>query len=176
MQGKIYHGDVIKWKLFPRYLPFVLGIHQSPMNSPHKGQWRGALMFSLICAAWINGWANNRDAGDLRRHCVLYDVTVMTLSSEIILGTCSAAERCHCLSPYPEWSLVLHLSVCSLPCLPKALYRRRYINYACKISSTLTSSENGLLFMAQWFSYSLFWINHKWNWYLQTVQGHVLTV
>ena len=40
------HDDVIKWKHFPRYCPFVRGIHRSPMNSPHKGQWRGALMFS----------------------------------------------------------------------------------------------------------------------------------
>ena len=40
------------------------------------GQWRGALMFSLICA-WINGWVNNREAGDLRRHRAHYDVTVM---------------------------------------------------------------------------------------------------
>ena len=31
-------------------------------DSPHKGQWRGALMFSLICA-WKNGWANNRGVG-----------------------------------------------------------------------------------------------------------------
>ena len=70
------HHDVIKWKHFPRYWPFVRGIHWSPVNSPHKGQWRRALMFSLICA-WINGWENNREAGDLRRHRVLYDVTVM---------------------------------------------------------------------------------------------------
>ena len=49
------HDDVIKWKHFPRYWPFVRRIHRSPVNSPHKGQWRGALMFSLICA-WINGW------------------------------------------------------------------------------------------------------------------------
>ena len=42
------HGDVIKWKHFPRYWPFVREIHRSPVNSPHKGQWRGALMFSLI--------------------------------------------------------------------------------------------------------------------------------
>ena len=48
------HDDVIKWKHFPRYWPFVRGIHRSPVNSPHKGQWRGALMFSVICA-WING-------------------------------------------------------------------------------------------------------------------------
>ena len=44
------HDDVIKWKHFPRYWPFMRGIHRSPANSPHKGQWRGALMFSLICA------------------------------------------------------------------------------------------------------------------------------
>ena len=42
------HDDVIKWKHFPRYWPFVWGIHRSPVNSPHKGQRRGALMFSLI--------------------------------------------------------------------------------------------------------------------------------
>ena len=43
---------------------------------PHKGQWRGVLMFSLICA-WINGWVNSREAGDLRRHRAYYDVIVM---------------------------------------------------------------------------------------------------
>ena len=58
------HDDVIKWKHFPRHWPFVWGIHRSPVNSPHKGQWRGALMFSLVCA-WINGWVNNSEAGDL---------------------------------------------------------------------------------------------------------------
>ena len=44
------HDDIIKWKHFRRYWPFVRGIHRSPVNSPHKGQWRGALVFSLICA------------------------------------------------------------------------------------------------------------------------------
>ena len=43
------HDDVIKWKHFPRYWPFVRRIHRSPVNSPYKGQWRGALMFYLIC-------------------------------------------------------------------------------------------------------------------------------
>ena len=50
--------------------------NRSPVNSPHKGQWRGALMFSLI-SAWINGLVNNGEAGDLRRHRAHYDVTVM---------------------------------------------------------------------------------------------------
>ena len=70
------YDDVIKWKHIPRYWPFVWGIHRWPVNSPHKGQWRGALMFSLICAR-INGWINNRESGDLRRHCAHYDVIVM---------------------------------------------------------------------------------------------------
>ena len=71
-----WHDDVIKWKHFPRNWPFVRGIHRSPVNSPHKGQWRGALMFSLTCA-WMNEWVNNREAGDLRRFLAHYDVTVM---------------------------------------------------------------------------------------------------
>ena len=43
--------------------------------APHKGQWRGALMYSLICV-WINGWVNRREADDLRRYRAYYDVTV----------------------------------------------------------------------------------------------------
>ena len=70
------HDDVIKWKHFPCYWPFVRGIHRSPLNSPHKGQWRRALMFSFICA-WISGWVNNREIGDLRCHGAHCDVIVM---------------------------------------------------------------------------------------------------
>ena len=70
------HDDVIKWKHFPRYWPFVRGIHRSPVNSPHKGRWRGALMFTLIYV-WINGYVNSREAGDLRRYCAHYGVAVM---------------------------------------------------------------------------------------------------
>ena len=47
---------------------------------PHKGQWCRALMFSLICA-WIRGWVNNREAGDLRCHRTHYDVIVMALTT-----------------------------------------------------------------------------------------------
>ena len=61
---------------FPRYWPFVLGIPRLPLNFPHKGQRRGALMFSLICV-WTNGWVYNRDAGDLRRRRAHHDVTLM---------------------------------------------------------------------------------------------------
>ena len=59
------------------------GINRSPVNSPHKGQRRGALMFSLICT-WINGSGNNHEVGDLRRHRAHYDVTEMRGGLSII--------------------------------------------------------------------------------------------
>ena len=72
------HDDIIKCKHFPHYWPFVREIHQSSVDSPHKGQWPGALMF--FCP-WANGWANNRGAGDLRQHRAHYDITVMSLEN-----------------------------------------------------------------------------------------------
>ena len=54
--------------------PFFRGIHQSPVNSPHKSQWRGTLMFLLICA-WIKrlskqswGWWFETPSRSLWRH------------------------------------------------------------------------------------------------------------
>ena len=82
------HNDVIKWKYFPRNWPFLREIHRSPVNFPHKGQWRRALMFSLIYA-WINDWVNNREAGDLRRQHGHYDVIVMAADQQWV---------CHCWS------------------------------------------------------------------------------
>ena len=114
------HDDVIKWKHFPRYWPFVREIHRSPVNFPHKGQWCGALMFTLICAR-MNGWVNNREAGDLRRYLVHYDVIVMWLlrcdileldgsfcfirvnHSHIHQGCFTGTEAIECL-PQFQWS------------------------------------------------------------------------
>ena len=61
---------------FSALLAICVGIYRWTANSPHRGQWRGALVLSLICA-WINGWVNNREAGDRRRHRAHYDVAVM---------------------------------------------------------------------------------------------------
>ena len=60
---------------FSALLALCAGIHRSPVNSPHKGQWRGALMFSLICAlnkrfskqSW--GWWFKTPLRSLWRHC-----------------------------------------------------------------------------------------------------------
>ena len=85
------HDDAIKWKRYPPHWPFVRGIHRSPVNSPHKGQWHGALMFSLICT-WINRWVNNGEAGDLRCHRAHYDVTEMIRVTLKGMGT---LDQCH---------------------------------------------------------------------------------
>ena len=66
------HDNIINWKHFSRYWPFVQEIHPSPVNFPHKGQWRGASMFSLCLHK--HGWVNNLEAGDLRHHRAHYDV------------------------------------------------------------------------------------------------------
>ena len=71
------NGNIFRVTGFVRGIHrWLLGIHRSPVNSPHTDHWRGALMLSLTCV-WANGWVNNQDAGDLRRHCSHYDVTIM---------------------------------------------------------------------------------------------------
>ena len=71
---------------------------------PHKGQWRGPLMFSLICV-WIDGWVNNGETGDLRRYRAHYDVIVMF----------------HCLLHY--WPVVLGIQWQTE--FPKRRYEKR---------------------------------------------------
>ena len=90
-QAKInIHGNAMLWEAFPQHCAeksLFRQPHRCMMTSSNgnifrvtgplcKGQWRGALVFSLICA-WTNGWVNNRDAGDLGRHRSHYDVTIM---------------------------------------------------------------------------------------------------
>ena len=70
------HDDVIKWKHFrvtgPLCVEFT-GHRWIPLTKASDAQlW----FFSLICA-WINGWVNNHEAGDLRRHCAHYDFIVI---------------------------------------------------------------------------------------------------
>ena len=64
------------WKYAINAIIHEYAYHRSPVNSPHKGQWRGALMFSLICV-WLNVWVNHREAGDLRHYRAHNDVSVM---------------------------------------------------------------------------------------------------
>ena len=118
------HHDVIRWKHFPRYWPFVRGIHGSPMNSPHKGHWRGSFMFALICALHV--WVNNREVGDFRRHRANYEVIVMDreliergfsiltpdpsdTSTGTILGICT-----YCIDVLTHWGRVTHICVSKL--------------------------------------------------------------
>ena len=94
------HDDVIKWKHFPRYWPFVRGIHRSSVNSPHKGQWRDALLLSLICV-WINGWVK----------LVIWDtitpiMTSLYCSHQVYFASIST-DRVFQLNPLPPGDLYL---------------------------------------------------------------------
>ena len=74
--GSPQNSDILWWRhqmeTFSALLTFLRGIHRSAVNSPHKGQWRGALMFSLICA-WINGWLSS----PLWRHCNVFTAIIV---------------------------------------------------------------------------------------------------
>ena len=84
--------------LFSALLALCAGNSSVPVNSPHKGQWRGALMFSLICA-WINDWVNNREAGDFRHHRGHYDVIVL-------IFVCIVLNRSHNVLIKHLWKFV----------------------------------------------------------------------
>ena len=141
--------DVITRKIFPRYWPFVRGIHRSPVNSPHKGQWRGALMFSLICV-WINDWVNNPEAGDFRRYRAHYDVTVMTctlwISVSISPSTANIRQwigsvlvqiiACRLFGTKPLFKPLLGL--CNREIATFSLKKMRLCNIVCEISSILS--------------------------------------
>ena len=79
---------------FSALLAICAGNSPVPVNSPHKGQWRGALMFSLI-SVWINGWVNNREAGDLRRNRAHYDIIIMWFDFMDELPDTVSRRNCH---------------------------------------------------------------------------------
>ena len=96
------YSSVIPWwrhqmETFSALLALCTGIHRSPVNIPHKGQWCGALMFSFICV-WINGWVNNRETGDLRRYRAHYDVIIMYCNYNTLLVEWSFGDPC--LAPF----------------------------------------------------------------------------
>ena len=121
------YDDIIKWKFLPCYWPFVRGIHWSPVNFPHKVQWRGALMFSLICI-WINGWVNNREARDLRCYPAHYDITVMLQPGILPWGP---------LWGLSYWYLIILSSYCNLKMAEQSHWQWKFnITF-------ITSSLNG---------------------------------
>ena len=121
------HDDVIKWKHFPRYWPFVRGIHRSPANSPDKGQWRGALIFSLICA-WINGWVNNREAGELRRHRAHYDAIVIYNACGLHWFVFCCGLYLSILYPCPSGLLHPHLDNYTIAPVPATQPRKIWVD------------------------------------------------
>ena len=112
---------------FSALLAHCEGTHPSPVNSPHNGQCRWALMLSLTCTR-INGWVNNRVAGNLGPHRAHYDVNVMPYDASAVMG-------CWWLGwydghPQPSWwaKPVGARHTCGNVTLPGSLIRHFSIN------------------------------------------------
>ena len=95
----ICHYDVIKWKHFPRYWPFVRRIHRS-----QRSQRPVTRSFDIFCA-WINGWVNNREACYLRRQ---YDVIVIW---GILNNVLSMSHCIFCPKIVKESSILYYLHI-----------------------------------------------------------------
>ena len=77
--------------------------------------WRGTVMNSLI-RAWTNGWANNRDPGDLGRHRAHYDVTGII----ILIGLALRWNNCEIIVYFAR--VPLYNSKCAIPDHSKVLF------------------------------------------------------
>ena len=97
LQQPLTHDDVIKWKHFPRHWPLCgefTGHRWIPLTKASDAE----LWCFLWSAPLINGWVNNRETGDLRRHGAHYDVIVMHQNNTLKLSRdiCSGNHRCYC--------------------------------------------------------------------------------
>ena len=109
-------------------------------------------MFSLICA-WINGWVNNREAGDLRRHRGHYDVNVMANSSRMPLDSSKATNngpfRSILASLWLQWGHKTHQRHKSLTVLFFQRLDKAYIKLESKLR--VTGHYWGKYSADQWF-------------------------
>ena len=165
----VIHDDVIKWKHFPRYWPFLRGILRSPVNSPHKGQWREALMFSLICVR-INGWVNTREAGDLRRYRAHCDVTVMSYRPSVdswylfihAIQNCFPGTGAIVWLPRCQWNN--HETVGKMGTKPQLIiYNHDKVRAECLMFGMHCrySTSSFLVYGLAVYTHEVLWLNHK---------------
>ena len=132
-------------------------------------------MFSSICS-WTNGWANNRDAGDLRHHRAHYDVTVMSHANytccAIKLFRIGSAEALSVLPAFGRvgWrnnqtvrfklKLLLHFFY--------LLTQRGRVTHICVVNLTVIGSDNGL-----WPGRPSHYLNQCWNTVNWALRNHL---
>ena len=85
------HDDDIKWKHCPRGHRWN---HRA--NASDTELWCFLWSLILFSLTRINGWVNNREAGDLRRHRTHCDVTVMwSVNSKVCWWTKKLVKHLH---------------------------------------------------------------------------------
>ena len=118
-------------EIFSDLLDLCRGIHRGPVNSPHKGQWRGTLIFSLISGR-INAWVNNGEAANLRRNRAHYDIIVMRKLSQI-------KNKC----PYLE-AFVCEILDRQRRCKTNNSINVVYLSFISMVSSTITTTVRAM--------------------------------
>ena len=93
------HDDVIKWKHFPRYWPFVRGIQRLPVNSLHKGNM--LLNKRLNKQSW--GWWFEPPSCSLWHH-----YNLLTKNARSLLLIAWAAKMCSTFKSHDQEVKVHH--------------------------------------------------------------------
>ena len=81
-----------KIETFSALLAICAGNSPVPVEFPTQRPVTRSFVFTLICAR-INGWVNNHEAGDLRRHCAHYDIIVMLRSKNKVAKLTSCSDN-----------------------------------------------------------------------------------
>ena len=133
---------------FSTLLAICAGNSPIPVNSPHKGQWRGALMFTLICV-WINGWVNNVDAFGWGYHIYIY-IYIYILQSYSISNTLVTdgfpAQRDSNTS-VPLWRIVVRINTNYIACKWSAIFVIKiWVSYLFYLTTELERCDKIIIF------------------------------
>ena len=113
-----------------------INIAQKLLHGPLSGEFTGhrwiplakASDAELWCFLWSAGWVNNREAGDLRRHCAYYDVIIIILNDWHT----------------QMWEMVIMASIIDKLCQTKSELRVRWCHRMKTFSALLVSCEGNV--------------------------------
>ena len=136
------HDDVMTWEGFPHYWPFSWWRHQMETFSASLAICAGNSWFTMICAR-INGWVNNGEAGDLRRHCTHYDVVVMCKGNPMVTSHGSTYQSAPLIVIIMATMVALRCSWCQLRLCLKEFKLKRIRCVLCECFMWVDATVHG---------------------------------